>query len=119
MTKTRSLNRYYFRIAAASVFLFFVAVFGQQDACATEESISYELRGGHWYNGRSFEQKTVYVHAGRLRFTSPKQATEVVELNGKYVIPPPSAKLTRIDQPVGTTFCRTAIFSLRQASSMS
>lgn len=53
------------------------------------ESLSIKLTNGHWFNGTAFDQRTVWVSNGILYFDEDDTAPDtIVDLNGKYVIPP-------------------------------
>ncbi|TAI48893.1 amidohydrolase family protein [Flagellimonas allohymeniacidonis] len=53
------------------------------------KSMSMELTNGRWFNGHTFEQRTVWVNNGVLSFTQGNiQNDTVIDLTGKYVIPP-------------------------------
>jgi hypothetical protein len=44
--------------------------------------------GGHWFNGRSFENKTGYAVGDRLTFRRPANVDRAVDLHQGFVIPP-------------------------------
>jgi predicted amidohydrolase YtcJ len=48
----------------------------------------YEFRGGQWFNGVSFSATTMYTHDGILSAERPKRIDEVVDIAGRFVIPP-------------------------------
>ncbi len=43
---------------------------------------------GRWFNGQTFEQRTVYVVDGVLRMEYAGKADATIDLQGKFVIPP-------------------------------
>ncbi len=48
-----------------------------------------KLVDGHWFNGTTFEKKTVWIHEGLISFKSlGTQLDTVVDLTSKFVIPP-------------------------------
>ncbi len=51
-------------------------------------SEALELRGGRWFDGTRFEQRTVYVADGRFAFARPIRVDRVIDLRGGYVLPP-------------------------------
>ncbi len=48
----------------------------------------YELRGGMWWTGRDFVTRTWYAADGVFTATRPSRVDSVIELNGRYVVPP-------------------------------
>ncbi len=49
---------------------------------------SLEVRGGRWWNGTGFVAQTRYIEAGLLSSQRPARVDSVLELAGKFVIPP-------------------------------
>ncbi len=49
---------------------------------------SYEFRNGRWFDGKSFVVRTFYSVRGRLTSKRPARPDSVIDLTGKYVIPP-------------------------------
>ncbi|MDB4908893.1 MAG: hypothetical protein JWO05_3677 [Gemmatimonadetes bacterium] len=49
---------------------------------------SYELRGGQWFDGRAFHGATWYVSDGRFTARRPARVDSVLDLAGRFVIPP-------------------------------
>nr|WP_298869357.1 amidohydrolase family protein [uncultured Allomuricauda sp.] len=48
-----------------------------------------KLIGGHWFNGETFEKKTVWLKEGLINFKSTgKEVDTVIDVSGKYIIPP-------------------------------
>lgn len=48
-----------------------------------------QLINGNWFNGNAFEERTVWVKNGVLSFTEENaQSDTIIDLSGKYVIPP-------------------------------
>lgn len=48
----------------------------------------YEFINGQWFDGQKFTGKRFYTVGGALTSKKPVQAATVIDLNGKYVIPP-------------------------------
>jgi hypothetical protein len=55
---------------------------------ASEPGHSYEFRNGLWFDGQRFHSKTLYSENGLLRKAPPGRIDEVIDLAGKFVIPP-------------------------------
>lgn len=54
-----------------------------------DETAKYRFDNGLWFNGTSFESKTVYVKDGLLYISSKELPTDqTVDLQGAYVVPP-------------------------------
>lgn len=52
-------------------------------------SLSIKLVNGNWFNGETFENKTVWVNNGILSFEDKNTKIDTtIDLTGKYVIPP-------------------------------
>ena len=49
---------------------------------------TYELKHGHWFNGRSFPAKTFYSIAGVFSTKRPSRIDETIDLGGGFVVPP-------------------------------
>lgn len=49
---------------------------------------TYELRGGKWWNGRTFKSKTLYSVDGQFVKRRPARVDEVLDLEGRYIVPP-------------------------------
>jgi imidazolonepropionase-like amidohydrolase len=49
---------------------------------------SYAFINGNWFNGKGFEQQTVYVTDGLFTRARPAQIDSTYDLNNGYVIPP-------------------------------
>ena len=47
----------------------------------------YELRNGHWFNGRTFDAVTRYSVYGALSDRQPVPVDSVIDLQGGYVVP--------------------------------
>ena len=47
-----------------------------------------EFRGGRWFDGSRFVSRTMYVANGEFRIRKPNQIDSVVDLTGRYVVPP-------------------------------
>jgi hypothetical protein len=70
-------------IASLPVLLCLVAI-----ASAQTTSKVYEFRNGQWYDGQSFVPATWYTANGLLSKKVPAKVDSVINLEGKYVIPP-------------------------------
>jgi imidazolonepropionase-like amidohydrolase len=46
------------------------------------------LLNGRWFNGSTFDARTMYVENGVLRSTSPASIDTTIDLQGGYVVPP-------------------------------
>ncbi|UII79448.1 amidohydrolase family protein [Flagellimonas sp. CMM7] len=63
--------------------------YAQKTAIKNPESLHMELTSGKWFNGSTFEERTVWVKDGILSFSKENtQNDTVIDLTGKYVIPP-------------------------------
>jgi Amidohydrolase family len=49
---------------------------------------NYEFQNGHWFNGDGFTDATWYVSNGILSKKAPAMVDSVIDLNGRWVIPP-------------------------------
>nr|WP_298999397.1 amidohydrolase family protein [uncultured Allomuricauda sp.] len=84
----------------ACSYLFFVLTFAfvscklnQTDTTKTAvenpKSLSIKLVNGKWFNGNTFENKTVWVRKGILNFSKNETENDtIIDLKGMYVIPP-------------------------------
>lgn len=53
------------------------------------EHAQMELSGGQWFNGNSFQKRTVWVKDGQLSFSLRRVKSDtVIDLGGMFVIPP-------------------------------
>lgn len=57
-------------------------------AATAAASRNVALVNGQWFNGRSFERRTVYSVAGRFTATRPARVDTTVDLTGTWVVPP-------------------------------
>ena len=48
----------------------------------------YGFVNGKWFNGRSFEKKTFFTQHGILTADRPALVDSIIDLTGKYVVPP-------------------------------
>jgi imidazolonepropionase-like amidohydrolase len=60
---------------------------GQVANVATERK-NYEFAKGRWFNGQKFVMKKFYTVGGVLTSNRPDRVDSVIDLSGKYVIPP-------------------------------
>lgn len=54
----------------------------------TRPELNLVFTNGNWFNGRSFEHKTVYSVAGRLTFRRPAHIDGAIDLHHGFVVPP-------------------------------
>jgi hypothetical protein len=59
-----------------------------QAAGAASERKNYEFAHGRWFNGRKFVVKKFYTVGGMLTSRRPSRVDSVIDLSGKYVVPP-------------------------------
>lgn len=52
------------------------------------ERKNYEFAGGRWFDGQKFVSKKFYSAGGTLTSRRPARVDSVIDLSGKYVIPP-------------------------------
>lgn len=60
--------------------------FAAQRAPSPEHGVAY--RGGKWFDGSSFREKTMYVADGVFFENAPTRVDSTVELSGGFVVPP-------------------------------
>jgi amidohydrolase family protein len=48
----------------------------------------YEFRNGYWFDGRRFRAATVWTAYGHLTNRRPEPVDSVIDLGGRYVVPP-------------------------------
>ena len=48
----------------------------------------YAFLNGKWFNGKSFESKSFYTEHGLLTSRRPQRVDSVIDLRGKFVVPP-------------------------------
>jgi len=51
-------------------------------------SLTIKLINGKWYNGKTFERKTVWLKNGLIHFSALSQVDTLIDLSNNYVIPP-------------------------------
>lgn len=61
---------------------------GAKAAGRQPSSKTYEFVNGNWFDGQSFRNRRFYSVNGVLTYKKPAAVDSVVELTGKYVIPP-------------------------------
>lgn len=54
----------------------------------TPQAPAIAVENGRWFNGSGFEEKTLYIHSGFLEHVRPSRVDSVLDLQGRYVIPP-------------------------------
>lgn len=57
-------------------------------AAGQNTSKTYELRNGAWYNGQDFSAGNWYMTGGTLTRKAPAKVDSVIDLTGKWVVPP-------------------------------
>ena len=60
---------------------------GQAASVATERK-NYEFARGQWFDGQKFIEKKFYTVGGMLTSRKPSRVDSVIDLTGKYVVPP-------------------------------
>ena len=61
---------------------------GRENPEPTPTSKSTKLSGGKWFDGEEFVSKTFYSVAGVLTAAQPNRLDAVLDLSGKFVVPP-------------------------------
>lgn len=61
---------------------------GPAHAAAQPVPKTYELGGGEWWTGSDFEPRTMYSVAGLLSRDRPAHVDSVIDLTGRYIVPP-------------------------------
>lgn len=51
-------------------------------------SKTLKLINGNWFNGKSFEKKTVWVKDGLLSFENTEKVDTVIDVSNRFIIPP-------------------------------
>jgi cytosine/adenosine deaminase-related metal-dependent hydrolase len=64
-----------------------IAAAGRSQASAQAPPVC-ALVNGSWFNGKSFERRTVYTVNGRFTFRRPKNVEKFVDLAGTFAVPP-------------------------------
>jgi len=67
--------------------LMMIAAVGRSHASAHAPPVC-ALINGSWFNGKSFERRTVYTINGRFTFRKPKDVEKLVDLAGTFIVPP-------------------------------
>jgi imidazolonepropionase-like amidohydrolase len=57
-------------------------------AAQSQELPNTELINGQWFNGQSFDPRTVYSMDGRFTFHRPSRIDRTVDLAGTWIVPP-------------------------------
>jgi imidazolonepropionase-like amidohydrolase len=57
-------------------------------AAAQNPAKNYEYRNGQWFNGKEFVRATWYIQNGLLSSKTPARVDSVVDLDGRWVVPP-------------------------------
>jgi hypothetical protein len=61
---------------------------GKEPLALIPAGITTKLSGGMWFNGQEFIPKTYYSVAGVLTTAEPTRVDAVLDLSGKFVVPP-------------------------------
>jgi hypothetical protein len=79
-------------LRCCSLILVLVGTLLSPSVCAqvevTRPEPNLELTNGNWFNGRSFQYKTVYSVNGRLTFRRPAHIDRTIDLHQGFVVPP-------------------------------
>ena len=59
-----------------------------QVANGPDERKNYEFAHGQWFDGQKFVAKKFYTVGGKLTSKKPARVDSVIDLSGKYVVPP-------------------------------
>jgi hypothetical protein len=84
--KTEGLPRRSFLICAATAFVGLACV--PETARGQSSSKAYEFTGGRLFDGKSFNSQSFYSVNRSLTFKKPARVDNVIDLAGKYVVPP-------------------------------
>lgn len=57
-------------------------------AAPASSQTRFAFVNGRWFNGSTFDSRTVYTENGVLRFSSPASIDSTIDLQGGYVVPP-------------------------------
>ncbi len=75
-------------IAVAALWLVMTGCVSTGESPQAPIADSIALVNGQWFNGRSFEPRTMYSVAGRLKTKRPDHIDSSMDLAGGYVVPP-------------------------------
>lgn len=83
----------YKSLAIILITLFVTSCSGQNTNDASyvrknKNSKRIQLTNGNWFNGKAFEKKTVWLKEGLLHFSNIGAVDTIIDLSGKFVIPP-------------------------------
>lgn len=67
---------------------FFTYLFCGLIICTNSFCQTYAFQNGNWFIRNNFKKVTVYSVNGSITFTKPYQIDSIIDLNGKFVIPP-------------------------------
>jgi len=85
--KTQYIQNQHFKmkriLPSFLLFCFFAPLVVAQNAVK-----AYEFRNGQWYDGKGFVTATWYTNNGLLSKKAPSKIDSVIDLQGKWVIPP-------------------------------
>ncbi|MEJ2240031.1 MAG: hypothetical protein P8X82_17200, partial [Gemmatimonadales bacterium] len=75
----------------------------------TREEPVIAVENGRWFNGSGFDAETFYIQSGLLESVRPSRVDSVLDLEGRYVIPPlGDAHTHNLDGEFGLTAVRDA-----------
>lgn len=82
----------------------------------------YELRNGHWFNGRTFDAVTKYAVYGALSDRQPVPVDSVIDLQGGYVVPAfgeaHNHNAVASDTGVANRYLRAGIYYVKNPNSL-
>src|SRR5689334_9754604 len=73
-------------VAAVILLLAAQGCHNSANVAAAAHGVAYQ--GGQWFDGSRFVAHTMYVVDGEFRTARPKQIDSIVDLGGRYVVPP-------------------------------
>jgi hypothetical protein len=95
------------RVIPSQIALFAVAVCAAAGQTPGEPVIAVE--NGRWFDGSGFEDRTFYIVDGLLEATRPARIDSVIDLRGRFVVPPlGDAHTHNLDGPFGLDEMRRA-----------
>ena len=85
MSNSKAITRRSFLAGTATAFAGLTTAI---KATGRQSSKAYEFAGGLWFDGQKFRNKRFYSGDGILTTKKPARIDSVIDLTGKYVIPP-------------------------------
>lgn len=74
--------------ATIIVVVLLAALMAQSQSPEASQPHNYEFTNGSWFDGQKFVVKTFYSVGGILTTRKPAQVDRVIDLAGKFVVPP-------------------------------